>query len=198
MSLGPPGAQLDPEQADNFEEIEKQFAVKVVQHMETYWSILEKIQGSKLRLTKMDDEIYEHFKKEFPDFDPKATIDEDDMKSKEGKERWRNFINQYDKKIEDFNFGTMLRANPAWEYGEKETIFGECNAVSRENVRASTETASTDQGLAAVRMQFYAVEIVRYAQLSTSFLVTKFLQKHSNREGLNDWIYAKNHSSSAA
>ncbi|KAK4940746.1 hypothetical protein LTR66_014886 [Elasticomyces elasticus] len=151
MSLGPPGAQLDPEQAENFEEIEKQFAVKVVQHMETYWSILEKIQGSKLRLTKMDDEIYEHFKKEFPDFDPKATIDEDDMKSKEGKERWRNFINQYDKKIEDFNFGTMLRANPAWEYGEKETIF-------------------------AVRMQFYAVEIVRYAQLFISFLVTKILQ----------------------
>ena len=46
------------------------------------------------------------------------------MKSKEGKERWRNFINQYDGKIEDFNFGAMLRANPAWEYGEKETIFG--------------------------------------------------------------------------
>jgi len=30
----------------------------------------------------------------------------------------------------------MLRANPAWEYGEKETIF-------------------------AVRMQFYAIEIAR-------------------------------------
>lgn len=28
MSLGPPGAQLAPEQADNFEDIEKQFAVK--------------------------------------------------------------------------------------------------------------------------------------------------------------------------
>lgn len=28
MSLGPPGAQLSAEQADNFEDIEKQFAVK--------------------------------------------------------------------------------------------------------------------------------------------------------------------------
>lgn len=92
--------------------------------MTTYWSILEKIHGSRLRLTKMDDEILEHFNKEFPDFDLKATINEDDMKSKEGKERWRNFINVYEKKVEDFNFGTMLRANPAWEYGEKETIFG--------------------------------------------------------------------------
>ena len=42
MSLGPPGAQLSPEQAENLEDIEKQFAVKVVQHMETYWSILER------------------------------------------------------------------------------------------------------------------------------------------------------------
>ena len=72
----------------------------------------------------MDDDIYEHLKSEFPDFDPAATINEDEMKSKEGKEKWRNFINQYEKKIEDYNFGTMLRANAAWEYGEKETIFG--------------------------------------------------------------------------
>ncbi|TKA62718.1 hypothetical protein B0A49_09257 [Cryomyces minteri] len=150
MSLGPPGAQLNPEQADNFEDIEKQFAVKTVQHMTTYWAILEKVRGSKLRLTKLDDEIYEHFKKEFPDFDPTATIDEDQMKSKEGKEKWRNFMMPYEKKVDDFNFGTMLRSNPKFEYGEKETIF-------------------------AVRMQFYAIEIVR------------------NREGLNDWIYEKEH-----
>ena len=83
------------------------------------------MRGSKLRLTKFDDEIYEHFKKEFPDFDVSATIDEDAMKSKEGKERWRNFINAYEKKIDDYNFGTVIRSNPKFEYGEKETIFGE-------------------------------------------------------------------------
>jgi hypothetical protein len=91
----------------------------------TYWSILEKVPGSQLRLTKIDDEIYEHFKAEFPDFDPAATIDEDQMKSKEGKEKWRNWINQYEKKIHDFNFGTMLRANPKTEYEQENTIFGE-------------------------------------------------------------------------
>ncbi|TKA81197.1 hypothetical protein B0A55_02633 [Friedmanniomyces simplex] len=136
MSLSAPGGAIDPEKADNFEEIEKQFAVKVVEHMTTYWAILEKMPGSKLRLTKYDDEILEHFNREFPDFDLKATINEDDMKSKEGKEQWRNFINAYENKVEDYNFGTMLRANPMWEYGQKETIF-------------------------AVRMQFYAVEIAR-------------------------------------
>lgn len=101
----------------------------VVQQMSTYWGILEKVRGSQLRLTKMDDEILESFKKEFPEFDPAATIDEDEMKSKAGKERWRDFINQYEKKIDDFNFGTMLRANPKWEYGEKETIFGQSYLV---------------------------------------------------------------------
>ena len=107
-----------------------------MQQMETYWNILEKVPGSKLRLTKMDDEIYEHFKKEFPDFDTAATINEDDMKSKEGKARWRNFINTYEKKVEDYNFGAMLRASPKTEYTQDGTIF-------------------------AVRMQFYAVEIAR-------------------------------------
>ncbi|KAL8918629.1 MAG: hypothetical protein Q9172_005345 [Xanthocarpia lactea] len=139
MSLGPAGASLNPDEAENFEDMEKQFAVKAVQHMATYWAILEKMKGSQLRLTKIDDEIYEHFKKDFPEFDPTETINEDTMKSKEGKERWRNFMMAYEKKIDDYNFGTMLRANPKYEYGEKETIF-------------------------AMRMQFYAIEIARNRQ----------------------------------
>jgi len=130
---------IDPEKADNFEDMEKQFAVKAVHQMTVYWNILEKVPGSKLRLTRLDDEIWEHFKREFPDFDPAEEIDEDKMKGKEGKEKWRNFVNVYEKgekKIDDFNFGTMLRKSPKTEYGEKETIF-------------------------AVRMQFYAIEIAR-------------------------------------
>ncbi|KAG7005639.1 hypothetical protein G7Y79_00018g044460 [Physcia stellaris] len=150
MSLGPAGASLNPEQTQNFEDMEKQFAVKAVQHMSTYWSLLERIRGSKLRLTKLDDEIYNHFKSAFPDFDPRTTIDEDKMKSKEGKAKWREFMMAYEKTIDDYNFGTMLRSNPKFEYGEKETIF-------------------------AMRMQFYAIEIAR------------------NREGLNDWIYEREH-----
>lgn len=94
--------------------------------MTTYWSILEKMPGSKLRLTKMDDDIYKDFTATFPDFNPKETIDEDKMKSKEGKEKWREWMMKYDKSVDDYNFGTMLRSNPKYEYGEKETIFGMC------------------------------------------------------------------------
>ncbi len=110
-------------------QIEKQFAVKAVQHMETYWAILERVRGSALRLTKLDDDIYEHLLKDFPEFDAAETIDEDQMKSKEGKERWRSFMMAYEKKVDDYNFGTMLRSNPKWEYGQKETIFGESSAA---------------------------------------------------------------------
>lgn len=92
--------------------------------MVTYWAILEKARGSKLRLTKIDDEIFEHFQKEFPDVDVAETIDEDKMKSKEGKERWRKFLMAYSERVDDYNFGTMLRRNPKTEYGEKETMFG--------------------------------------------------------------------------
>ncbi|MDI1490959.1 MAG: hypothetical protein OHK93_002164 [Ramalina farinacea] len=125
MSLAPAGASLDPGQADNFEDMEKQFAVKCVQHMSTYWAILEKMPGSKLRLTKIDDEILEHLQREFPELDVAETLNEEEMKSKEGKERWRNFMMKYEKTVDDYNFGTMLRSNPKFEYGEKETIFGE-------------------------------------------------------------------------
>ena len=105
--------------------------------METYWNILEKIPGSKLRLTKFDDDIFEHFKKVFPDFDVSATIDEDEMKSKKGKEQWRKFITEYEQTVEDYNFGAMVRASSKTEYDQSGTIF-------------------------AVRMQFYAIEIARY------------------------------------
>ncbi|KAI1074831.1 DUF757-domain-containing protein [Whalleya microplaca] len=164
----PAPTNFDADNADNLEDIEKQFAVKglchvvldvqesysfecaAVQHLETYWAILERVKGSSLRLTKMDDDIYEHLKTEFPEFDPAATINEAEMKSKAGKERWRKFMMAYEKKVDDYNFGTMLRTSPKVEYEQDTTIF-------------------------VPRMQFYAIEIAR------------------NRAGLNDWIYEKAH-----
>jgi hypothetical protein len=133
---GPVPKDFNAEEADNMEEIEKQFAVKVVQHMQTYWSILEKVKGSSLRLTKLDDEIYTHLMLEFPEFDPAATVNEDEMKSKSGKERWRKFMMAYEKRIDDYNFGTMVRNSHKVEYEEDTTIF-------------------------VPRMQFYAIEIAR-------------------------------------
>ena len=49
---------------------------------------------------RYDDEIFEHTLREFPEFAAAphtslSKLDEDWMKSKEGKERWREFINAY-------------------------------------------------------------------------------------------------------
>ncbi|KAI0293648.1 polysaccharide biosynthesis-domain-containing protein [Multifurca ochricompacta] len=133
--------QFDPNQAQNLVEIEKQFAVKAVEHAQTYWNILAKIPPRELKLTRYDDEIFEHTLRDFPEFataphERLIALDEEWMKSKEGKERWRVFINTYEKKITDYNFGSLIRTDGTKEYSETNTIF-------------------------VTRIQFYAIEISR-------------------------------------
>lgn len=129
---------IDPEKTGNLEDIEKQFAVKAVTQAETYMGLLQKIPGSQLKLTKYDNDIYEKLLQSFPEFkDPNvaASVNEEDMKSSQGKTKWRNFCEQF-KEIEDYNFGTLLRSKASEDYTQENTIF-------------------------AVRIQFYAVEIAR-------------------------------------
>lgn len=130
---------FNAETADNLEDIERQFAVVAVEQAETYWNLITKIPGSKLRLTKFDDEIYEAFIEHFPEYRDVERVrkfSEDELKTKEAKERWRKFIALFEKKIDDFNFGTLLRTDASAEYGQHTTCF-------------------------AVRIQFYAFEVAR-------------------------------------
>ncbi|KAK9382953.1 putative duf757 domain-containing protein [Kockiozyma suomiensis] len=138
MSVAVP-SDFDAENADNFEEIEKQFAVKAVMQAQTYWNLLGKVKGSELRLTKLDNEIYQHLITDFPEYstaESVAKINEAEMKNHKGKERWRKFMNTYEKTVHDFNFGTLLRTDAEAEYEEQTTIF-------------------------VPRMQFLAIEIAR-------------------------------------
>ncbi|KAG8932645.1 hypothetical protein FRC03_010341 [Tulasnella sp. 419] len=133
-------SDFDPNTAENLQEIEKQWAVKTVEQAQVYWNLITKYPPKTLKLTKIDDEIYEDFSQSFPEYiqDPSrlTKLDEDQMKDKQGKERWRNFINRYEKKVKDFNFGTLVRNNSADEYGQFNAMF-------------------------VTRMQFYAIEIAR-------------------------------------
>jgi hypothetical protein len=65
---------------------------------QTYWNLIEAIPPTTLRLTRLDDEIYEHLQNEFPELvsNPEKIkrLDEDWMKDNDGKERWRKFIAQ--------------------------------------------------------------------------------------------------------
>ncbi|CAH7671363.1 polysaccharide biosynthesis-domain-containing protein [Phakopsora pachyrhizi] len=132
---------FDAKNAPNLPEIEKQFAVRCIEQAETYWNLLGAIHPKNLKLTKYDDEIVSEFKEAFPDLyenkDGKLQqIDEQQMKSPEGKEAWRKYIAKFDKNIVDFNFGTLIRTNSAEDYTESNTMF-------------------------ITRIQFYAIEICR-------------------------------------
>ncbi|KAJ8588044.1 DUF757-domain-containing protein [Rhizopogon salebrosus TDB-379] len=140
---------FDPNNAQNLIEvqsnrlhlIEKQFAVRAVEHAQTYWNILEKVPPRTLKLTKLDDEIYEHTMSAFSELseDEHANLvklDEDWLKSETGKKRWREFCQAYEKKVKDYNFGSLIRTDARQEYGETNTIF-------------------------VTRIQFYAIEIAR-------------------------------------
>jgi len=133
--------KFDPNNAQNLLEIEKQFAVKAVEQAQTYWNLIEKVQPRELKLTKLDDEIYEHTMKSFPEFaeephDKLTKLDEEWMKSDDGKKKWREFIEEYKEKVKDYNFGSLIRTDARQEYGETNTIF-------------------------VTRIQFYAIEIAR-------------------------------------
>ncbi|KAI0342492.1 DUF757-domain-containing protein [Trametopsis cervina] len=132
---------FDPNKAQNAVEIEKQFAVRAVEHAQTYWNLLEKVPPTQLKLTRLDDEIFDHLKKDFPElfeepYEKITKLDEEWMKSKDGKERWRKFIETYKDSVKDYNFGSLIRTDARDEYSETNTIF-------------------------TTRIQFYAYEIAR-------------------------------------
>ncbi|TIA81137.1 hypothetical protein E3P98_02217 [Wallemia ichthyophaga] len=139
MSVSVPAPKdFNAETAGNLDDLEKQFAVAAVEHSDVYWNLITKIKPSLLKLTPIDDEILASFYESFPELqgDNIIKLNEDDMKSAKGKERWRNWIMQFEKKVDFYNFGCLLRADARGEYSEHNTMF-------------------------VTRMHFYAVEIAR-------------------------------------
>ncbi|KAG0202604.1 hypothetical protein BGX28_004920 [Mortierella sp. GBA30] len=126
------------DELEQLQEIEKQWAVKAMHHAETYFSLLEAMDGSKLKLTKIDDEIYVDFMATFGSDIKIDVLDEaKDFKSPEMKEKWRNFITRYEGgRVTDYNFGSLLRIDASQGYTESNTMF-------------------------VTRMQFLTIEIAR-------------------------------------
>ncbi|CEI92995.1 hypothetical protein RMCBS344292_12569 [Rhizopus microsporus] len=109
------------DELEQLEDIEKQWAVKAMHHAETYFNI--------------DDEILQDFETTFPEINL-VHLDEEHFKTPAAKEKWRNFMNKYEKRVKEFNFGSLIRIDCREDYTEQNTMFG-------------------------VRMQFYAIEIAR-------------------------------------
>ncbi|XP_048748156.1 protein PBDC1-like [Ostrea edulis] len=135
--LNAAGSQLtnDASKYGNNPDLEMQWAVKSYHHAETYFNLICSVDPTVLKLTKIDDDLYTEFRKEFPDLKIDI-IQEDQLKSVESKAKWRPFLNAYEKIIEDFNFGTLLRLDCSKAYTEENSIL-------------------------VVRIQFLAIEIAR-------------------------------------
>ncbi|XP_071480974.1 protein PBDC1-like [Diadema antillarum] len=119
----------------NNEEVEMAWAMQAYHHAETYFNLVSSVDSRQLRLTKHDDELYKHFRHDFPDMNIEV-LQVDELKSDTAKRKWRPFCNHFDGTIKDFNFGTLLRLDCKSGYTEENTVF-------------------------VTRVQFFAVEVAR-------------------------------------
>ena len=63
-------------------------------------------------------------------------VNEEDLKSENAKAEWRSFCQKYDKIVDNYNLGVLIRQDCRGEYSENNTIF-------------------------AIRIQWLAIEIAR-------------------------------------
>lgn len=120
---------------DNDPLVERMWVMKAMEHAKVYFNILCSVDPKFLKLTPHDEQIYKAFRTTFPDLKVDKII-EDELKSPEGKAQWRPFCERFKDIVEDYNFGTLLRADCEEDYTEENSIF-------------------------TTRIQFYAIELAR-------------------------------------
>ncbi|BFZ01775.1 hypothetical protein BsWGS_04814 [Bradybaena similaris] len=130
------GAALTrPDDLGNTADVELSWAMKAMDHATVHYNLISSVDASNLRLTQIDDQIYQRFREEFPDLNIRD-LREDDLKMPEAKQKWRTFCESFKGEIEDYNLGTLLRLNCAGDYTPENTTL-------------------------SVRTQFLAIEIAR-------------------------------------
>ena len=120
----------------NDSRVEALWAIKAMEHAEVYFNILCSVDPKMIpRLSLNDDEIYEKFRKDFPDMNVAALEEMKDLKSEEMKSKWRAFCEEF-KHVEDFSFATLIRLNSSQDYEEVNSVI-------------------------VTKIQFYAIELAR-------------------------------------
>ncbi|XP_074642885.1 protein PBDC1-like [Tubulanus polymorphus] len=133
----------------NDEGIEIQWAMKTLNHADVYFNLICAVADTKiLTLTKMDDEIYTKFREQFKDLKV-DNINVDLLKSAEGKEKWRPYCEDFKDRLEDYNFGTLLRIDCTKKHDDANTVI-------------------------VPRVQFLAIEIARNREGFNAVLKDKF------------------------
>ncbi|CAI2736970.1 unnamed protein product [Dicrocoelium dendriticum] len=114
MEVGGSTYQNDPN-------IESQWAIRSIEHAKAHLNLVCSVRDpSTLRLTKMDDAIYDEFCSHFPELDVDL-ICEAKLKSEESKKVWREFCGKFSSQLEDYNFATLFRLDASKGYSEQNT-----------------------------------------------------------------------------
>ncbi|KAK2964452.1 putative Protein PBDC1 like protein [Blattamonas nauphoetae] len=114
-------AMMDQQEIANDHRIEQQWAIKAVKYAEVYMNLLKAMDPAKLRLSPIDDKIYKRFREAFPDLNVEI-INENELTSKEGKEKWRPFLMEFEKSFDDWDMGTLLRINSHKDADQENTM----------------------------------------------------------------------------
>lgn len=123
------------EEFGNDETLERLWAAKAMEHSDIYFNMLCSVDTRWLQLTPHDDLIYTHFKQDFSDLNI-SYINENEIKNSVNKAKWRLFCEKFKNIVEDYSFGTLMRADTKGDYSEENTML-------------------------VPRVQFYAIEIAR-------------------------------------
>nr|XP_041576443.1 protein PBDC1 [Taeniopygia guttata]XP_041576444.1 protein PBDC1 [Taeniopygia guttata] len=126
---------LPAEAFGNDPRVELAWAMRAHQHAQVYFNQICSVDPQFLRLTPMDERIYENFRGTFRNL-RLDRLDPEELKSEAAKAKWRPFCLAFEGLVEDFNFGTLLRLDARGAYTEENTIL-------------------------ATRIQFLAIEIAR-------------------------------------
>jgi hypothetical protein len=77
-----------------------------------------------ISLFRFDNHLYETLKHMFPNMNLRV-LELEELKSEQAKTIWREFITKFEKHIQDFNFGTLIRLDCALPYTEENSTLGE-------------------------------------------------------------------------
>lgn len=124
--------------------------------LQSNFQILCSVDAKLLRLTPLDDTIYKLFREEFPKLDVKV-IDENKLKSNLSKAKWRPFCERFKNIVEDYSYGTLLRADSTKDYSEQNSML-------------------------VTRIQFYAIELARNREGVNDIIREKFKNLQSNND----------------
>ncbi|XP_047346692.1 protein PBDC1 [Vespa velutina] len=142
------------EEFENDPSVEVMWTIQAMEHAEVYFNILCSVDPKLLRLTPYDDHIYKTFREAFPNLKVDK-INEDELKSDEGKQKWRPFCEQFEDTVEDYSFGTLLRGDCEGDYSEENSIL-------------------------TTRIQFYAIELARNREGLNDGIRSKYKLKRTN------------------